>query len=699
MTPKIIKFRIKPRVKIDKQVREKFTSRIITDHNQHASRGAHSPRSKDGCFCCRKRRIKCIKSSPSCKNCLKSGYLCVWPQGNESLSHNTDFQLVRVDTELTGHKGLPIMHYLKHPCPRTPTETAMGKGELSSSTLYSLTDCEYGDVEELVEDVGSVAVNIHRTTYAKNVQLTLEKCEVLFRGVMLGTNSSATGLLSYPFSAFPNYNAGDRLLFEAFLNGFIVNISPQLTHIKLQPGSVFILTGVENMIVQTMFLSCGAAFLSSKKDGDKHVIATCSNKLHESADLLSIFLTKNNVEGNEMWLVAYLLLMYLKSRFVFENHQRTTLNMIAITEVVKVWLAKKVKPLELSLQASYNNGAGRGLDSTNSMLDTNNPVSFMSLDCCEPIKTPEKMLLRVINDSRALVRGRYTLPVSQTYEPLYLDSESFQTDLLIALLGTGESIDNHCDTILPQERTMIESFAYNYSITLFMCDKSLTSQITSPFVIFDCLRPYLLKPVYNCAVPWMNHPVVGAALPLFELQAKVSWISLFTPLSLHHRKILTRIIKISKYYIRPILPVGVYCREPESFRKKLMESCYAAEILAKTVYIYATKLLYPETKATDKHIQDALQYICVLFSNITVQSQVHLILCFSFSIMASCAVKQEHREFLKWKLGKLIETFSLQTFQSVQNFCDVVWNESAVLGVEGGLDMLFDPEYIKILNP
>ncbi|GME80483.1 unnamed protein product [Ambrosiozyma monospora] len=41
----------------------------------------------------RKRKIKCDEQKPSCYNCTRSSYKCVWPTGGQSLSRSTEFKL------------------------------------------------------------------------------------------------------------------------------------------------------------------------------------------------------------------------------------------------------------------------------------------------------------------------------------------------------------------------------------------------------------------------------------------------------------------------------------------------------------------------------------------------------------------------------------------------------------------------------
>lgn len=55
-------------------------------------------RNRGGCLCCRKRKIKCDERKPNCNKCEKGLFQCFWPKnGDESLSHNTDFKLIKID--------------------------------------------------------------------------------------------------------------------------------------------------------------------------------------------------------------------------------------------------------------------------------------------------------------------------------------------------------------------------------------------------------------------------------------------------------------------------------------------------------------------------------------------------------------------------------------------------------------------------
>ncbi|GME82531.1 unnamed protein product [Ambrosiozyma monospora] len=65
---------------------------IKLSHNK-CTKPLPKTRKKTGCFCCRKRKIKCDEQKPSCYNCTRSSYKCVWPTGGQSLSRSSEFKL------------------------------------------------------------------------------------------------------------------------------------------------------------------------------------------------------------------------------------------------------------------------------------------------------------------------------------------------------------------------------------------------------------------------------------------------------------------------------------------------------------------------------------------------------------------------------------------------------------------------------
>lgn len=648
--------------KIDKHI----NTTLSTDK---LKRLVKNKRQKNGCFCCRKRRIKCDVLKPSCNNCTKSSYVCIWPNGDESLPHNSEFQLTRIDKNLKKKERSLQVAVID-----TTDDTIPEIMKESSNN-------EYSNVDQLNEKYPVLSEKVHGSSEILQ--------DAMFRKVLIEINSSVSFELFSSLSHVPSMSEQNSILYDAFVNGFITDVSPQFTHFKLQPASAFIPTGIDNPIVRQLFFACGASFLYSASKSEE-MKALARLKFNQSAHELKGYISENNIRGNEDWILVFLLLSYLKLRFVYDGQRTQTLSMISIIEAVNLWILNKQSggyssKLEKKItEIDDNVDENLELDDENLQFSNNNDTTGITF---KNIADSFRMILAKQNSSSASV------PNSRS---ILLDSTSIESEVFLAFNETKPNQKNEIN-LLPYERTMLESFIFNYSNMIFTCDRSLIAQITSPFIIFDRLRPYLSVPLYKCAVPWMNHPVVGAALPIFELQAKITWLALFTPLSEKHSKIVLNIRKTAKYYIRPILPAYVHYNEPEEVQKKLMESCYVAEIVAKSVFIYSTKLLYPEEDIRSELIQDVVEMAYQALLKISIQSQVHMILGFSFAVIGATAIKQHHRDYFIWKLRILRQVFKVKTFEALEDFFYKAWSSKPDEEFERGWDVLFDSECIKPL--
>lgn len=627
-------------------------------------------RKRSGCFCCRKRRIKCTGLKPTCDNCQKASYVCVWPNGDESLPHNSDFKLVKVNE----------------------VDEINGQNMVRSASEDSITST---DEIEVLGSSSPEAFGTLTTIPSKHRSSEIIE-DALFRKFLLEINSSVLLQVSPRLMSFPYLSPEDTHLYDAFVNGFITDISPQLAHFKLQPASAFIPSVIDNSIVQGLFFASGAAFLySSTKDIEMKRLA--SRKFIESANQLNSYISNHDITGNSDWIIIYLLVAYLKLRFVYEGQRTETLGMISIIEVMKIWLMNKqsnrvhdvvrgipkiteldIVPLCDDLDGRSNNIPELDLfDADNA--DTDTATAFSRL----------AKRFKLISSQSTLIPNTVQNPTS-----IPVDPTSVETEMYMAFNeGSNKLLNN--PVLLPYERTMIESFAFNYSSLIFVCEKSLIPQMTSPFVIFDMLRPYLSVPIYKCAVPWMNHPVVGAALPIFELQAKVCWLGHFYPLSEENKKLVSKIRSTVNFYTRPILPTEVHTKEPENVQKKLLESCYAAEFVSKAVFIYSTKLLYPDMEYDSEIIQTAVEQAYQDLLHISIQSQIHMILGFAFVVVGSVAIQEKHREYLTWKLKRLASVFCVSTFDTILNFYDIAWSRRSDGTRDRGWDTLNDAEAIN----
>ncbi|OBA14604.1 uncharacterized protein OGAPODRAFT_83563 [Ogataea polymorpha] len=130
------------------------------------------------------------------------------------------------------------------------------------------------------------------------------------------------------------------------------------------------------------------------------------------------------------------------------------------------------------------------------------------------------------------------------------------------------------------DRTLLESFLFNYSIILVLCQKEWLLELGSPFDIFNEFRPFLKTPLYQCPVPWMNNPMVGVALCAIELVAKASWLWHYYLFNPQHEALAVQVHSAAKYFIVSLLPPDVKFVQPKHVRRKLEDSSKDLEKLA-----------------------------------------------------------------------------------------------------------------------
>ncbi|TID17640.1 hypothetical protein CANINC_004006 [Pichia inconspicua] len=538
----------------------------------------HRKRNRSGCFTCRKRKIKCSGLRPYCENCIKSSYLCLWPTGEESLSHQNDFIIRK---------------------------------------------CQY------INKNGKITVHNHFHEIFESRE------DELFRKVLVEINLSALDTVS------PKER--NSLLDSAFIKGFMTDISPQLAHINLQPGAVFIPLGKGNEILQELFHSCGASFLYRKTQNEK-MRSLSQAKFDNSMEALLQRVSLGSFFQNEIGMLAHCLLTYLKLKFVYEGQRIHTLSMLAAIESMKFWVIQKQGG-----EMNFENGS-----------------IVTDILRIEHATLTETMLINLINQLK------------------------FYTSNRLLCLDDGDPV-----IVSPTERTILESFVYNYANSIFRCDRNLKAYMTSPFIIFDSLRPYLTNPIYQCAVPWMNHPIVGAAFPLIELQAKLCWFGLTDGrVSDEDKAVILQIRNTVDSFERPSLPVGVLEQEPPNIQSKLLESTYGAVILAKALYVYATKLLYPDIPMEVELVQSSVKDAYEAFYQISPQSQIHVVLLFSMAVIGCSTVNTSQKAYMLHKVETLKEVFKVYSLTTLAPLFDAAWKANGY-GLNRGWDVLFDPECLN----
>ncbi|KAH3663520.1 hypothetical protein OGAPHI_004921 [Ogataea philodendri] len=313
-------------------------------------------------------------------------------------------------------------------------------------------------------------------------------------------------------------NSEEAYLYDAFVKGFMVSVSPQLTHTKLQPGVIFIPQGSQSPWLLDIFYACGAAFLSSEKEEMRALAEARFSQVMRQFDVVSNLV----YQENNQWVLIGLLSLCLREKYFGKDHMRTIVYLKLALEMIRSW--PKTKLLQRR---------------------------------CVEVK---------IDDITS-------------------------------------AIDLQEHALTPSERTLVESFAYNYAIIGLLCDKETLMVLDSPFEVFEELNPLLSQQLYECPAPWMNNPVMGAALPAFELASKAGWLQLQYPFNAEMFQKATTLLRVSKFMVPPVLPPDVKFKQPKHVQKRLLDSCCTARIVVKGAYVLLFKLLNPEKPATEPEIQ------------------------------------------------------------------------------------------------
>lgn len=683
----------------------------------------------------------------SCGNCTKSSYLCVWPKGNESLPHKSSFTLtklkpanlqptmwfteqpetpkVKVDSDSNDHDYIvndefeefdtlndigqlnfdtPIVSISSTTANNFNTQGFVSNPltpELLDDLEYfnnidkSPSDIEYQSLENNLDDIEHIkdeftndddvcemiSVNSNDDVFQIDIKSTDESIivenavatinnnkfkkeireDAMFRMYLTDVGTSVRNKSGI------NLSSSDGFLFKAFTEGFITTISPQITHVKLQPGSVFIPQGIHNDVLQTLFLGCGAAFVALN-NGDKEMALISTEKANEAIQLLAKSISKETLSENCDMLLVFLLLFYLKQKFVYENRELLTLNMITASEIIKLWvLINENKDDKEWLEK---------LKEEHKKFTLNESSNFFDLITCFS-KIVSNMKKTEQTDGPVVESCSMKRKMSSNLD---LDA----SNLNVSLIRKNKRILD----LLPFQRTILESFIFNYTTSLFSFDTRFIHLMTSPYDVFDLLGDYLSPPIFDCAVPWMNHPVVGASIPIVELQAKLCWLAHQRPYSAEDIKEISNILHLAKYFTPPILPLEVYQKEPEVVQKKLMESCYGSVILAKGVTLFGMKLLNRDLSVDNDEVQAIVNSSLDYIEKLSLHCQSSTILLWSFTVIGSCVINPKQQEYLKWRMQRFWDVLKVRGFRSSLELQQIAWDGAH-------WDVLFDESVLK----
>ncbi|OWB67852.1 hypothetical protein B5S30_g3218 [[Candida] boidinii] len=243
------------------------------------------------------------------------------------------------------------------------------------------------------------------------------------------------------------------------------------------------------------------------------------------------------------------------------------------------------------------------------------------------------------------------------------------------------------------ERTVLESFIYNYSVNLLNCDKNSLRIMTSPFDVYDEFKQYLYSPLYNCITPWMNNPVMGAAVSGYEIAAKTSWLRAQFPLNTKNTKTARYLYKMAKYQVSPLLPIEVKQSQPAKVVQRLQDSCLVNRIVSNSCVILLIKLLNPEMSQDEPEVQKCVDLICQDLHKISYRSPCSLICTWPILIAGAAAITKSQKDYFIENLDTFGETYRLKNMSTIGKFLKESWGTDENPGV--GWDILLHDDLSK----
>lgn len=151
--------------------------------------------------------------------------------------------------------------------------------------------------------------------------------------------------------------------------------------------------------------------------------------------------------------------------------------------------------------------------------------------------------------------------------------------------------DDGTNCITPLEKVLLESFLYNYSVTLFFTKKS--DNLPDPSLVYSIVDKITKTSSYNRDYEWASNPIFGASFTSFEIMAKLAPIARL-PLPFdynsHSYTKLKKLERMAEYYT-DAFPTHDFKFSNKELLSPVKYSCIAGRIVAKSCHLLAYGLL------------------------------------------------------------------------------------------------------------
>lgn len=218
----------------------------------------------------------------------------------------------------------------------------------------------------------------------------------------------------------------------------------------------------------------------------------------------------------------------------------------------------------------------------------------------------------------------------------------------------------------------VDSFLFNYSVSLITGGRLARKILPSPFHIFDKWRPIFEDRPFQCFVPWMNNPVFGAATQSFELAAKASWLVGLYPLG--DKDMASACELLAQSYM---LKLPTVSNPPKDLSARdflrVQESVAVSEIYKLASQLLLTRLMHPTLELHHDIIAGRVQHILAIARTLSADTTLWIICSWLLLITGLCVVKEEDRKFIIESCRRAHELFRASFMSMICRFLEDSW--------------------------
>lgn len=634
-------------------------------------------RVRSGCFSCRKRKKKCDETQPYCVACTRNGYKCEYPENNETLP--VDFKLEKATYELTRKRkssflGPETIQSPKHQqffnvliLDKPPTKSRTVR-PLRGVGVSSKNNFEKLKIRHSVND----GKNKSRRTSRTNTEHDGHPEE------LLEVSSSSHLVLNSPIELSETIDDSEK-------KGPYIIESPEesieetpmlfLYDLKTPNSTTDVSTKSSpfkpaNPWLETVFTSSSSylphmTLLPQDSEFFHHFISDFlpSIKLPHSHPLLSPELVYVQLAAqSEIITEVYLC---CGASFLAFHHANTTDGSLEVC-----------RRLSSLAESKYRNA----------VMLLGDAIKNRKVDIDSDWLFAAGLMLLLRDRSYAKNGSRCCKHLMFIYQLLKrrLDKKEDET-------VPGQELFLYTN-ITATERSLFDSFVFNYSAILLSCSKQDLISLPSPYDVFPNLKQWMNHPIYkDCNTNWMNNPVLGSAFDSYEILSKLSWLLRFhfnreaepSMYDIDDAEFWDLIIPLRAEIAATSRKISSFRQQVEVLQSTLPKATFAAlrsNVSVATITVEACKILMeklvnPTIPSFLSIIQDALRTIFQELHHIPPENHSNCLITVSLFLAGISTTTQTQRTTFEERLGEISKSLASNVGHNLISVLKFGWDK------------------------